>query len=113
MASCCDHLHQVRISWGARPGVSEHGKSSLRRRLAKEKYAFAKLKDQIGFDRLRLGRLRFVREQFFLAEAAQNIKRLVRYLNPGLQSILPATVFDLNATHQRQTSVVPDNARSR
>ena len=28
------------------------------------------------------GRLKFVREQFFLAAAAQNIKRLVRFLSP-------------------------------
>jgi hypothetical protein len=26
--------------------------------------------------------MKFVREQFFLAAAAQNIKRLVRFLNP-------------------------------
>ena len=38
---------------------------------------FAELKNQIGLRRLRLRRLQFVREQFFLAAAAQNIKRLV------------------------------------
>ena len=32
--------------------------------------------------RLRLRRLKFVREQFFLAAAAQNIKRLVGFLSP-------------------------------
>jgi transposase len=42
---------------------------------------FAELKNQIGLRRLRLRRLRFVREQFFLAAAAQNIKRLVRFLS--------------------------------
>jgi hypothetical protein len=42
---------------------------------------FAELKNQIGRRRLRLRRLRFVREQFFLAAAAQNIKRLVRFLS--------------------------------
>src|SRR6202047_997610 len=42
---------------------------------------FAELKNQIGLRRLRLRRLRFVREQFFLAEAAQNLKRLVRFLS--------------------------------
>jgi IS4 transposase len=41
---------------------------------------FAELKNQIGLRRLRLRRLRFVREQFFLAAAAQNVKRLVRFL---------------------------------
>jgi transposase len=52
---------------------------------------FAELKNQIGLRRLRLRRLKFVREQFFLAAAAQNIKRLVRFLNPDPQSIVPAT----------------------
>ena len=42
---------------------------------------FAELKNQIGLRRLRLRRLKFVREQFFLAAAAQNIKRLVRFLS--------------------------------
>jgi hypothetical protein len=44
---------------------------------------FAELKNQIGLRRLRLRRLKFVREQFFLAAAAQNIKRLVRFLSPA------------------------------
>ncbi|HYL16342.1 MAG TPA: transposase [Terriglobales bacterium] len=52
---------------------------------------FAELKNQIGLRRLRLRRLRFVREQFFLAAAAQNIKRLVRFLSQGSRSLLPAT----------------------
>ena len=43
--------------------------------------AFAELKNQIGLRRLRLRRIKFVREQFFLAAAAQNIKRLVRFLS--------------------------------
>jgi transposase len=43
---------------------------------------FAELKNQIGLRRLRLRRLKFVREQFFLAAVAQNIKRLVRFLSP-------------------------------
>ena len=42
---------------------------------------FAELKNQIGLRRLRLRRLRFMREQFFLAAAAQNLKRLVRFLS--------------------------------
>jgi len=47
---------------------------------------FAELKNQIGLRRLRLRRLKFVREQFFLAVTAQNIKRLVRFLsNPAPQ----------------------------
>jgi hypothetical protein len=43
---------------------------------------FAELTNQIGLRRLRLRRLKFVREQFFLAATAQNIKRLVRFLSP-------------------------------
>jgi hypothetical protein len=31
-----------------------------------------------------------VREQFFLAAAAQNIKRLVRFLSPPIPPALPA-----------------------
>jgi hypothetical protein len=42
---------------------------------------FAELKNQIGLRRLRLRLLRFVREQFYLAAAAQNLKRLVRFLS--------------------------------
>jgi transposase len=45
---------------------------------------FAELKNHIGLRRLRLRRMRFVREQFYLAATAQNIKRLVRFLaNPS------------------------------
>ena len=52
---------------------------------------FAELKNQIGLRRLRLRRLKFVREQFFLAAAAQNIKRLVRFLCQPTTVVLPAT----------------------
>src|SRR5712691_7075346 len=41
---------------------------------------FAELKNQIGLRRLRLRRIRLVREQYFLSSAAQNIKRLVLFL---------------------------------
>lgn len=41
---------------------------------------FAELKNYIGLRRLRLRRMRFVREQFYLAATAQNLKRLVRFL---------------------------------
>jgi hypothetical protein len=51
------------------------------RKRKKVEALFAELKNQIGLRRLRLRRLRFVREQFFLAAAAQNIKRLVRFLS--------------------------------
>ncbi len=42
---------------------------------------FAELKNYIGLRRLRLRRMRFVREQFYLAAAAQNLQRLVRFLS--------------------------------
>jgi hypothetical protein len=52
---------------------------------------FAELKNQIGLRRLRLRRLRFVREQFFLAAAVQNIKRLVRFLTQPTTPTVEAT----------------------
>src|SRR5260370_40171083 len=52
---------------------------------------FAELKNQIGLRRLRLRRMKFVREQFFLAAAAQNIKRRLRFLSQPTTPILPAT----------------------
>jgi hypothetical protein len=57
--------------------------ANAQRQRKKVEALFAELKNQIGLRRLRLRRMRFVREQFFLAAAAQNIKRLVRFLtNP-------------------------------
>jgi len=52
---------------------------------------FAELKNQIGLRRLRLRRMKFVREQFFLAASAQNIKRLVRFLSQAPSPTLTAT----------------------
>src|SRR5580704_16286023 len=52
---------------------------------------FAQLKSHIGIHRLRLRRLKFVQEQFFLAATAQNIKRLVRFLNGSTTPPMPAT----------------------
>jgi IS4 transposase len=60
--------------------------AKAQRRRKKVEALFAELKNQIG-----LRRLKFVREQFFLAAAAQNIKRLVRFLSQGPRSILSAT----------------------
>jgi hypothetical protein len=51
------------------------------RKRKKVEALFAELKNHIGLRRLRLRRLKFVREQFFLAATAQNIKRLVRFLS--------------------------------
>jgi len=47
---------------------------------------FAELKNQI-----RLRRLKFVRGQFFMAAAAQNVKRLVRFLRHGQRPMLILT----------------------
>jgi DDE family transposase len=50
---------------------------------------FAELKNQIGLRRLRLRRMRFVREQFFLAATAQNLKRLVPFLHANANNAVP------------------------
>jgi hypothetical protein len=73
----------ARTGAAPRPRTSEHGRVREGTTAAKKVEAlFAELKNQIGLRRLRLRRLMFVREQFFLAAAAQNIKRLVRFLRP-------------------------------
>ena len=75
-----------------RTGVGEHAEFAQAQRERKKVEAlFAELKNQIGLRRLRLRRLKFVREQFFLAAAAQNIKRLVRFLSQPTTPVLPAT----------------------
>ena len=65
--------------------------STAQRQRKKVEALFAELKNQIGLRRLRLRRMKFVREQFFLAAAAQNIKRLVRFLSQPTPPVLPAT----------------------
>jgi hypothetical protein len=81
------HIHE-----SARQRVRELAEtpefSNLQRRRKKVEALFAELKNHIGLRRLRLRRLKFVREQFFLAAVAQNIKRLVRFLSrrPALQT---------------------------
>ena len=66
-----------------RPTRSRRHRPSRRRRRDRRKVEalFGELKNQIGLRRLRLRRMRFVREQFYLAAAAQNLKRLVRFLS--------------------------------
>jgi len=56
--------------------------AQAQRQRKKVEALFAELKNQIGLRRLRLRRLRFVREQFLLAAVAQNINRLVRFRRP-------------------------------
>jgi hypothetical protein len=53
----------------------------LQRARRKVEALFAELKNYIGLRRLRLRRMRFVREQFYLAATVQNLKRLVRFLS--------------------------------
>ena len=64
--------------------------AKAQRQRKKVEALFAELKNQIGLRRLRLRRLKFVREQFFLAAAAQNIKRLVRFLSQPTTPTLEA-----------------------
>jgi len=52
---------------------------------------FAELKNYIGLRRLCLRRLKFVREQFYLAAAGQNLKHLVRFLSTPRRAVLPVT----------------------
>jgi transposase len=65
--------------------------ATAQRQRKKVEALFAELKNQIGLRRLRLRRLRFVREQFFLAAVAQNLKRLVRFLSQLKTPALSAT----------------------
>ena len=65
--------------------------ATAQRQRKKVEALFAELKNQIGLRRLRLRRIRFVREQFFLAAVAQNIKRLVRFLSQPTTPVGPVT----------------------
>jgi len=73
------HMHE-----SARQRARELGNTpeffTTQRQRKKVEALFAELKNQIGLRRLCLRRMKFVREQFFLAAAAQNAKRLL--INP-------------------------------
>jgi transposase len=73
------HMHES-VRQRARELAQTPEFAKAQRQRKKVEALFAELKNQIGLRRLRLRRLKFVREQFFLAAAAQNIKRLVRFL---------------------------------
>ena len=60
---------------------------ALRKR-RKVEALFSELKNLIGLRRLRLRRIKFVREQSFLAAVAQNLKRLVRFLSQPTRPVL-------------------------
>ena len=60
------------------------------RKRRKVEALFSELKNLIGLRRLRRRRIKFVREQSYLAAAAQNLKRLVQFLNMKAQSAMAA-----------------------
>ena len=64
--------------------------AKAQRQRKKVEALFAELKNQIGLRRLRLRRLKFAREQFFLAATAQNLKRLARFLSQPTKPVLVA-----------------------
>ena len=82
------HIHES-ARQRARELVNTPAFAQAQRQRKKVEALFAELKNQIGLRRLRLRRMKFVREQFFLAAVAQNIKRLVRFLS---QPTEPRTV---------------------
>src|SRR6201997_1776086 len=84
------HMHES-VRQHARELAQTPEFAKAQRQRKKAEALFAELKNQIGLRRLRLRRLRFVREQFFLAAAAQNIKRLVRFLTQPTTPTLEAT----------------------
>jgi transposase len=74
------HIHES-ARQRARELVNTPAFAQAQRQRKKVEALFAELKNQIGLRRLRLRRMKFVQEQFFLAAVAQNIKRLVRFLS--------------------------------
>ena len=69
----------------SRCGSQDPGVRRALRKRRKVEALFSELKNLIGLRRLRLRRIKFVREQFYLAAVAQNLKRLVRFLNMRAQ----------------------------
>src|SRR3984893_13498399 len=84
------HIHEP-ARQRARDLANTPGFANAQRERKKVEALFAEIKDQIGLRRLRLRRLKFVREQFFMAAVAQNIKRLVRFLSQPITPVLAAT----------------------
>jgi hypothetical protein len=84
------HIHEP-ARQRARDLANTPGFANAQRERKKVEALFAELKNQIGLRRLRLRRLKFVREQLFMAAVAQNIERLVRFLSHPTTPVLPAT----------------------
>ena len=92
------HMHEP-ARQRARDLVNAAAFVDAQRKRKKVEALFAELKNQIGLRRLRLRRLKFVREQFFLAAAAQNIKRLVRFLGQTPRPPIPRSPFSTPTGH--------------
>ena len=84
------HMHEP-ARQRARDLANTPAFATAQRKRKKVEALFAELKNLIGLRRLRLRRMKFVREQFFLAAAAQNLKRLVRFLSQPTAPTVEAT----------------------
>ena len=78
----CEAARQKAYAVAKTPQFAE----ALRKR-RKVEALFSELKNLVGLRRLRLRRIKFVRDQFYLAAVAQNLKRLVRFLAARPQPI--------------------------
>ena len=83
------HVHEP-ARQRARERTTVPAFAAAQRQRRKVEALFAELKNQIGLRRVRLRRMKHVREQFFLAATAQNLKRLARFLRS--RSLESATV---------------------
>ena len=96
------HIHEP-VRQRARDLANTPSFANAQRERTKVEALFAELKNQIGLRRLRLRRLKFVQEQFFIAAAAQSIKRLVPFPQPRAAATAPSN--DL-VVYRRKLSLV-------
>lgn len=91
--ACTPSTHRtLKINWYE--DVREHVRkltqtpefAAARRARNKIEALFSELRNQIRLRKARLRGLRYVKEQFFLAATAQNIKRLIKFLNEPKQA---------------------------
>jgi Transposase DDE domain len=81
------HVHEA-ARQRARERATVPAFAAAQRQRRKVEALFAELKNQIGLRRVRLRRIKHVREQFFLAATAQNLKRPARFLRSrSLESV--------------------------
>lgn len=84
-AQCTTRQVAIHVHEPARQRARERAKApafaAAQRQRRKVEALFAELRNQIGLRRVRLRRMKFVREQFFLAATAQSLKRLARFLS--------------------------------